>query len=89
MNHYKIRGRGRQGEAVVHHDHKHSLAQVGGSPGNDVENRFRGAQKHVPVANRLAKFSRLQRLKRSRKIRGLSAKQLMERKMSRHAARQN
>lgn len=53
MDHYKTKGRGRQGETVVHDDYKRSL--VG---------------------------SRLERLKRSRKRRGLSARQLWERKLS-------
>lgn len=34
---------------------------------------------------RLEKFGRTQRLRRSRKVRGLSARQLMERKMGRRA----
>lgn len=53
MDHYKTKGRGRQGETVVHDDYKRSHA-----------------------------WSRLERIKRSRKRRGLSARQLWERKLS-------
>lgn len=80
MNHYKTKGRGRQGESVVHDDYKQSFTQVIASSGERVLNPFRGAD--------LAKVSRLQRLKRLRKIRGLTARQLMERKRSQRASSQ-
>ena len=60
MDHYKIRGRGRQGESIVHHDFKHSLA----------------------LTTATNKLSRLERIKRSRRRRGLSPRQLLERKLS-------
>jgi hypothetical protein len=75
MNHYKTRGRKRQGEGVVHDDHTHSFAQVVASSGERVMNPFRRFD--------VAKISRLKRL---RKIRGLTARQLMERKRSQRAS---
>ena len=82
MDHYKTKGRGRQGEAVVHDDYKHSLAQATAS--NDGRNNpFRQPDVGSPI--RLANPRGLQRMKKLRKRRGLSAKQLMERKLSQRA----
>ena len=85
MDHYKTKGRGRQGEAVVHDDYKHALAQATAS--NDGRNN-RFGQPGIGSPNRVANSRRLERIKRLRKRRGLSAKQLMERKLSERAIMQ-
>ena len=80
-NHYKVAGRGRQGEAVVNVTHGHAYAQ-------DVVN-LRGAGTRPPGANQAsgqrgvsARLERLPRLRGARKIRGLTPRQLHDRRMS-------
>ena len=79
MDHYKTRGRGRQGETVVHDDYKHSLTRsMASNKGLVINHRKHNEQSR----NGRAKSSRLERIKRSRKRRGLSPRQLLERKLS-------
>jgi len=58
MDHYKTRGRGRQGEGVVHDDYKHSLTRVTALSGKDIEKPFRAAGRSIGPGQRLVKFSR-------------------------------
>jgi len=88
INHYKTRSRAQHQERIIEDNHKPSFAQVSASPSEEVPNSFRGAERKVRLEG-LAVNSRLQRLKRLRKIRGLSARQLMERKISRRATRRH
>jgi len=66
----------------MNHHPKHSLTQTA-RPSDDP---VLTAKLSAALDNRLANFRRLRRMKRIRKIMGLSAKQLMERKMSQRAA---
>jgi hypothetical protein len=81
-DHYKTEGRGRQGEGIVHNIHKQIYTQARAQSGeNGGESPFPGAARRASLPTRLAWPRRAQRLKRSGRIRGLSAKQLMERRM--------
>ena len=51
-------------------------------------NHLTTTQRSAALDNRLANFRRHRRLKRIRKIRGLSARQLMERKISQRTAKE-
>ena len=88
MDQYKTKGRGRQGEGVVHDQYKHSFTQTMAPSRDGDANPVRADERGVGLGNRPAKIRRLQRLKRLRKVRGLSAKQLMERKKSQRATKQ-
>ncbi len=81
MDHYKTRGRGRQGETVVHDEYKHSLTRsIASNKGLVINQRTHNEESK----NGRAKSSRLERIKRSRKRRGgLSPRQLLEKKISR------
>ena len=83
MDHYKTNGRGRQGETVIHDGYRPSLARttIESSKGSVINFRKHSEQSK----NGRAKASRLDRIKRSRKNRGLSARQLWQRKQSRRA----
>ncbi len=90
-NYYETRGSGPQHEGLNDDDYKHSLAQ-GTTQSTDtlkVRNSSRDVERNESAVDDLAGPSRLQRLKRLRKTRGLSARQLMERKMSRRATRRH
>ena len=79
IDHYKTKGRGRQGETVVHEDYKRSLAQnITSDKGLVIS--YRKHNEHS--GNERARSSRLERIKRSRKRRGLSPRELLERKLS-------
>jgi len=68
-DHYKTKGRGRQGDGIVHEEHRHSFTQT-------------AVARSTQLVSRLENLRRVRRRKRASKIRGLSARQLMERKMS-------
>jgi hypothetical protein len=72
-------------ESIVNDDYKDLSIQIA-RPSVDP---IRTAKLSAALDNRLANFRRLRRLKRIRKTRGLSAKQLMERKMSQRATIQS
>lgn len=90
VDHYKTRGRGRQGDGVVYDDYKQLRNQIAVTS-TGRSNPFHAIQQAGDGVNSSAKFKRLQKLKRTRRRRGLSAKQLMERKLNlrRHTAKQN
>ena len=68
-------------------DYEHCFAQ-GTTPARvKFESSFRRAERNGSPADGVAELRRLQRLKRLRKTRGLSARQLMERKMNRRVTR--
>lgn len=78
MDQYKIEGCGRQGESIVHDDYKRSLApSIASDKGLVIS--YRKHNEHSK--NGRARSSRLERIKRSRKRRGLSPRQLLERKL--------
>ena len=81
VDHYKTRGRGRQGDGVVYDDYKQLRNQIAVAS-TGTTNPFHAIQQAGDGVNSAAKFKRLQKLKRTRRRRGLSAKQLMERKLN-------
>ena len=83
MDHYKTKGRGRQGYGIVHEEHRHSLSQAVPPSSERGAHRIRAVARSTQLVSRLENLRRLRRRrKRVSKIRGLSARQLMERKMS-------
>ena len=82
VDHYKIKGRGRQGDGIVHDEHKHSVTQAVVPSSEGGANRIRAVARSPHLVSRLENLRRLRRRNRVSKIRGLSARQLMERKMS-------
>jgi hypothetical protein len=84
-DHYKTNGRGRQGDGIVHEDHRHSFNQAVAPSSERGANHIRVARS-TQLVSRLENLRRLRGRKRLRKIRGLSARQLMERKMSTRTA---
>jgi hypothetical protein len=80
-DHYKTAGRGRPGEAVAAGVHKHSyaLARAGASSGREAT--FPGSRARQAMDAQRKSFRRLRKLRRSVKVRGLSARQLMERRL--------
>ncbi len=81
MDHHKTSGRGRQGEDVVHEMHKRVLSatQIGLSQNAASANR----SANTALAITSSSLRRLQKLRRRRKVKGLSARQLGKRKNSR------
>lgn len=71
-------------ERIVHDNYKHLFTQIA-RPSDDA---IRAAKLSAALDNRLATFKRLRRLKRIRKSRGLSARQLMERKISQRTTKE-
>ena len=82
MDHYKTKGRGRQGDGIVHEEHRHSFSQVIAPSSERGANRIRALARSTQLVSRLENLRRLRRRKRVSKLRGLSARQLMERKMN-------
>ena len=71
-------------ESIVHDNYKHLCTRIA-RPSDDP---IRAAKLRAALDNRLATFRRLRRLKRIRKNRGLSARQLMERKISQRTTKE-
>ena len=85
-DHYKTRGRGRPNDGVIHETHKRVLtASQSRSSENSVDAIRSGS---TLSANSSSRLRHLQRLRRRRKIKGLSARQLWERKNSQRATKQ-
>ncbi len=82
MDHYKTKGRGRQGDGIAHEEHRNSFTQAVAPSSERGANRIRAVARSTQLISRLENLRRLRKRKRLRKIRGLSARQLMERKMS-------
>ena len=80
-DHYKIKGPGRQGDGIVHEEHRHSCNQAVPPPRERRANRIRTVARSTRSVSRLENLRRLRRRKRVSKITGLSARQLMERKI--------
>jgi hypothetical protein len=80
-DHYKMAGRGRQGEGLVPEAHKHVLAKAKRRTHQSEESFFPGALDESARAKGTGRLERLKRSRRLRKPRGLTAKQLMERRM--------
>lgn len=79
MDHYKTRGRASQGDGVAHETHKRvlSASQLGSqNPAGAIRSGNTGLA--IPSSS----LRRLQRLRRRRRVKGLSARQLLERKNS-------
>ena len=86
MDHYKTRGRGRPNDEVIHETHKQVLTA---SQSRLSENSVDAIRSGSTIsANPSSKLRHLQRLRRRRKIKGLSARQLWERKNSQRATKQ-
>ena len=79
MDHYKTKGLERQGDGIVHEEYRHSFSQAV-APSSERGNRVRAVARSSQLVSRLENLRRLRRRKRVGKIRGLSARQLMERK---------
>jgi hypothetical protein len=85
-DHYKTRGRGRPNDGVVHETHKRVLtASQSRLPVNSADAIRSGTDSRAIPSSRLR---HLQRLRKRRKIKGLSARQLWERKNSQRATKQ-
>ena len=78
MDHYKTKGRGRQGDGIVHEERRHSFTQAVAPSSEREANRIRAVERSTQFVSRLKDLRRLRRRKRVSKIRGLSARQLME-----------
>lgn len=81
-DHYKTKGRGRQGDGIVYEEHRHSFNQPLAPLSERGANRIRTVARRTQLVSRLENLRRLRRQKRISKITGLSARQLMERKTS-------
>lgn len=79
-DHYKTAGRGPQCEGLVPEVHKRSFARARSNAAAVGETFFPGAHAESARATRLAKLKLLGRPGRRGKPKGLSAKQLMERR---------
>ena len=86
MDHYKTKGRGRQGDGIVHEEHRHSFTQAVAPSSEWEANQISAVARSTKLVSRLENLRRLRRRKRVSKIRGLSARQPMERKMSTRTA---
>ena len=82
VDQYNTKERGRQGDWIVHEEHRHSFTQVVAPSSEGGANRIRAVARSPHLVSRLENLRRLRRRNRVSKIRGLSARQLMERKMS-------
>lgn len=81
-DHYKTGGQGRQGGAVIHELHRHALTRTKSGIRVQGLTPFVGDRLHRSRhESRLERIRRAQSLRQTRKVRGLSARQLMERKM--------
>ena len=80
MDHYKTKGRGRQGDGIVHEEHRHSFTQTVAPSSERGANRIRDVARSTPLVSRLENLRRLRRRRRVSKIRGLSARQLWKEK---------
>jgi hypothetical protein len=80
-DHYKTAGRGRQGEVVAADLHKHAYAQARAGTTLGRETLLPGARAQQARETRRGRLRRLQRLRRSAKLRRLTARQLMERRV--------
>lgn len=85
-DHHKTVRRGRQGEGLVSDVHNRSFAQSKIGSGVSGETSCSVTREESARTTRLGRLRRFRRLRRVGKPRGLSAKQLMERRiLQRHA----
>ena len=85
-DHYKTRGRGRPNDGVIHETHKRVLTA---SQSRLFENSVDAIRSRSTVsASPSSRLRHLQKLRRRRKIKGLSARQLWERKNSQRSTKQ-
>ena len=80
-DHYKTAGRGRQGQAVAADSHKHSYTQAKARTSAGHGPTLPGTRARQAAEAQSRRLRQQQRLRRSAKLRGLTAKQLMERRM--------
>ncbi len=80
-DHYKTAGRGRPGEGLVPEIYKRAFAQARAAAAGGPS-FLPGARGDSAEARRLERIRLLGRLKRRARMKGLSARQLMERRMS-------
>ena len=80
-DHSKTAGRGRQGQAVAADSHKHSYTQAKAVTSAGHGPTLPGARAREAAEAQSRRLRRLQRLRRSVRPRGLTARQLMERRM--------
>ncbi|MDQ3804304.1 MAG: hypothetical protein M3416_10785 [Acidobacteriota bacterium] len=80
-DHYKTAGRGRPGEAVAADLHKHTYAQARAGASSRRAPALPGPRARQSTEAQHRRLRRLRRLRMSVKLRGLSARQLMERRM--------
>ena len=79
-DHYKTKGRGRQGDGIVHEEHRQSFSRAVAPWRDGGENRIRTVARSTQLISRLENLRRLRRAEKRRQMKGLSARQLMERK---------
>ncbi len=84
MDHYKRRSRERQGVGVVHEAHKSVLEATQLGLSQNSAGAVRSGNTHTIPSSSLR---RLQRLRKRRRVKGLSARQLWERKNSQRATK--
>ena len=85
-DHYKTKGRDRQNDAVIHETHERVLTA---SRSRLSENSVDAIRLRSTIStNPSSRWTHLQRLRGRRKIKGLSARQLWERKNSQRATKQ-
>ncbi len=81
-DHYKTAGRGRQGDGVIHEAHRHALAKTrSGFRSRGATNLINDPLRKSRHKGQSERIHRARRLGLMRKVRGLSARQLMERKV--------
>lgn len=81
-DHYKNEGRGRQGDVAAANMHKHSDARIGAAASSAGKTLLPGTGPRSAFERRRRRAKRVRALRRSLKLKGLTAKQLMERRMS-------
>jgi hypothetical protein len=84
-DHYKTKGRDRPNNAVIHETHKRVLTASQSRLSENSVDAIRSG--NTISTNPSSRLRHLQRLRRRRKIKGLSARQLWERKNSQRAYR--
>ena len=85
MDHHKTSGRGRQGGDVVHETHKRVLSATQIGLSKKAAGAIRSGNTALAIPS--SSLRRLQKLRRRRKVKGLSARQLLDRKNRRRATK--
>lgn len=79
-DYYKTAGRGRPGEVARADGRKHNYTPAAAGVSSGAEEFLPGARPRQSTRTRMAEYGRIQRRRRQARLRGLSAKQLSERR---------